>query len=798
MGEFLSISNVVWRAEILQEADAAFETVGGLEFDADQPLVIEWGNKSKEEVICGATATLKIISPGDRTYEDLYSIDVGRVRLDVYRNNALYWRGCIDTEFYEEPYEQLNGYTVSLTFSDFGILDRLKWQGTGLMTLKQVWEMAMDAAGLPFSYYYELDQSRISTLKPNGKVALSLKDLMVRADNFFDEDGEASTLAEVIEGILQPLALRMVQRGGKVWIYDLNGLWQAADDSVVEWNGDSQTLSTDAVYNNVRITWSPYCQSGNLFPTTCWKEDIPTDANLYNLDTKEGKTSADGRATYFSARSTNSTSKWETSGITEVPGFTLWCSREGEGCELLDERLAFFRIVPQEDGEDAQGVMLHHRFVTIKASVNEACATGRGLVVTDVFSKDAFRQPARPILRFNSVWLPHVNNVDPTKVVGSDAMHLRVCMEMLMDVRHNPFIDASNLKLKWYFEQDGSITDIMSSLNQKSTAESYKEYLNLIYVPVRIIFETEDVGCYVWDCSSLLDSTQATPYNQSFGSWRYLRSSAPDENGCVTPSGYLCYCNPKDMDTDTGMQGWKKNVPMRAPYWDVGAPYSPRSQAWMQKVDDGQRITYPNFGKHGGRLYIEVLGSGWAAAQGKEEGEKERTYFFFAGGPTSGNENIFWLLFKLPEIEVLGSGLYENSTDSDDVEYAAELNPAAQEALELETICGTKAGGIPMARGAYYRTDTGEQLVSITRAGRTGQVEDLLIGTLYSQYAQRHTTLSGNAWILPPNLTTYSDAALPGVRLLLTEELQDLRADTSEVVLTELSPDEYTRDDETT
>ena len=51
MGEFLSVAGTVWRAEIMQEADAAFDTVGVLEFDADQPLVIEWLNKSKEEVI---------------------------------------------------------------------------------------------------------------------------------------------------------------------------------------------------------------------------------------------------------------------------------------------------------------------------------------------------------------------------------------------------------------------------------------------------------------------------------------------------------------------------------------------------------------------------------------------------------------------------------------------------------------------------------------------------------------------------------------------------------------------------
>lgn len=50
MGEFLSVAGVVWRAEIMQEADAEFETIGALEFDADQPLVIEWGHKIKRRL----------------------------------------------------------------------------------------------------------------------------------------------------------------------------------------------------------------------------------------------------------------------------------------------------------------------------------------------------------------------------------------------------------------------------------------------------------------------------------------------------------------------------------------------------------------------------------------------------------------------------------------------------------------------------------------------------------------------------------------------------------------------------
>jgi hypothetical protein len=74
MGEFLSRAGVVWRVEILQEADEAFAKIGSLDFDADDALVIEWGEGAKEQVICGSTATLKVISPGDRTYEDLYTI----------------------------------------------------------------------------------------------------------------------------------------------------------------------------------------------------------------------------------------------------------------------------------------------------------------------------------------------------------------------------------------------------------------------------------------------------------------------------------------------------------------------------------------------------------------------------------------------------------------------------------------------------------------------------------------------------------------------------------------------------
>ena len=139
---------------------------------------------------------------------------------------------------------------------------------------------------------------------------------------------------------------------------------------------------------------------------------------------------------------------------------------------------------------------------------------------------------------------------------------------------------------------------------------------------------------------------------------------------------------------------------------------------------------------------------------------------------------------------------FESEIESDDVEYSAELNAAAKEEIAIDTICGTSAEGVPTARGAYYRADDNAQIKSLTRAGRTTQAEDLLIGTLYSQYAQRRTTLSGEATLLANAVAAYTEANQEGKVFIALEDLQDLRAGVSNATFVELRPDEYKRNDE--
>lgn len=743
-GEFIGVDGVTWRAEIWQEADTAFASVGALEFDADEPLTIEWQHRAKEEVICGATATLKIISPGDRTFADLYSVDVNRVRLDVYRNGSLYWSGLMDTEFYEEPYEALSGYVVSLTFTDFGVMDRLKYDLTGLQTIGDVIDNAIARAGLNVT---SVDPSLIST-GLDAVTPLTLNAIKVNSSNFYDEDGEASTLAEVIEGVLQPLALRIVQRSGAVRIYDLNAVYSSARRLPIVWDGDTQTMSVDRVYNNAKVTWSPYAQGGELLADTCWPEDIPTPSYLTAPNNYNGVT-ANG-VTYYSYRDTNNQAEWNNlSGV----GFTLWVTDKGDNIDIVDTKSRYFRIVPQLDGSEAEGVAL--KWTSVEGLVNTARTKTYGVALPLPY-------PSVGDVAFRSgkVWLPPVDN--PSELL------VKIKLEALIDVRINPFEEAYNI--------DKIASSAERELNDKTYVEQLKKYGNFVYVPVRVYYQPDNSDkLYTWSNQSVITyepemgGLYITTISRTLGEW------IDDPNA----HGYVAYYA-DDRESDTGVLGWQSNRP-------ATPPRSVKHHADLSSAE-GQFVPYPPYGP--GKLWVDVIGSGWQII---DTGDDLMTA---VNGEKDLHDKLKWALFKCPEIEVVNNRQFEPEIESDDVEYSAELNSSAKEEITIDTICGTSAEGVPTARGAYYRADNNAQIKALTRAGRTTQAEDLLIGTLYSQYAQRRTSLSGETTLLADAVAAYTEANQEGKVFIALEDIQDLRAGTSNATFVELRPDEYKRNNE--
>lgn len=767
-GSFLTVQGKTVSVYIVDNSGVTVSETGTLTFDADTPLEIEWGEIGKEEVIHGSSATLKIISPGDRTYQDLYSYGIAQIWMAVYIDGTLYWTGNLDAEQYEEPYESASGYTVTLTFNDFGDFDRLSFDLDGLQTIESILDDSLGKLGLDD---LDIDTSLISTYIDSSTVATP-DTLMVRSDNFYDEDGEAMTLEEVIEGIFQPLGWHIIQRAGKIFIFDLNGLYGFGETNqeAVVWSSDSQTMSADVVYNNIKITWSPYAQSGNLMPTECWDDDIETNADLTALQELDGVENDDGTATVYSWHYSTDRDDWL--DATDV-GFSLWTAKTGKYFERSNTGIRFFKIVPQYDGEESQGMAVTwvtYRY-TEKSDGSSITCKRQGYYhydddesnYTDCISGD-LTSVGGPLFNTspNPIWLPQVS--DP------DSLLLRIGVNLLFDPRFNPFETA---------------TDLYSSgaTAQKAAYDAFNLYANYLYIPVLIKFYAETRGVtYVWTNQTIVSQDVDTPVKtlqSTYGKW--VVYNGDDEN--PNAWGYLCWYDASDHDAASGVLGWKMNR-------SAVNPHVEDTTSALTNSSDGQYIPYPSLGS--GSLWIEVMNTGWMFSNGgstlgdwdtdEYSGKFAKTYVWNAYN---------WILMQLPEIEIVNGVQFEQTIDDSDVEYSAVINASAKESLEIDTVCGTKSDGVPAARGAYFLASTGAQVTSLTRAGRTTQVENLLIGTLYSHYATRHTVLEGEAYMPAEAFPVFTEDNQSGRLFMMASAVEDIREGVSDIKIIEISADEY-------
>ena len=730
-GTFGSCVGVVWKVVIMQDAESAFR-VEELCFPYEEPLIIEWGETSKEDVIAPSTATLRIISPGDRTYEDLYTIEVGKIRMDVYRNDVLYWSGALDPEFYEEPYTCNSDYEVELTFSDFGILDRLRYNLAGRQNCKELLNYILGKSQIN---YIRLDESGMSTQLASSSES-GLAQLDVRSDNFYDEDGEALSLKEVADGFLRPLGLRMEQRNGIVWIYDLNGAYGTFPIKKTEWQSEDQMMGTDKVVNNAKITLSTYSEAALLsddkfvYPGKYDNETSYIDFNgpnyTFYIDYDE-----DNRVGY----------NWDYG----YQGFTIFTNNTASASETgLAEKwsgASWFHIEPLFGGEEANGVAYMFR----KQGHGSLAQWNPPRVGGDPATKTH-----EVLMRTQRVYIPKIS------AEARKNNYIRIVQEVLIDPRYNPFTNAGDA-------------------NEGSNYNDMKVWFGYVMIPASVtLYDEKGVALQHYSNEEVAKSAENTCLlSWTKGKWI---SGAPNWGEC-----WLEWYDPDDRAESSGVLGWKKNrhcigLTTKKMYKSFG------------KMDEGQYIPYPD---EGGYLEVCVYVGIWPYDY------EEKTF----GETNQANkkklyEKIRWMLYKAPIVEIVKANILKNDSETDDIEYSSYINESAKEDLEIETICGTSEKQCPSSKAIFLNAKTGEQVLTMTRAGRTTQVEQLLLGTLYSQYAERKTKLDGTVSLNSGNISLYRDAMQGGKKFICLSDVQDLRADTSEVIIVELRPDEYTESKE--
>lgn len=251
-----------------------------------QPFVVEYAEVKKLEPVRGSQATMELVSQSIFQFVDLHTDTMQDYLVKFYRDEKLYWLGWLDSELYNEQLSATPPYYATFTASDFNIWERLKYRDaaenpyTDIASLMTHLKRCFDALQLPFNKLY------IScTTIPEG-IAMAREEtplhvLYMMSANFYDEDAEPMTLREVVENILRPFGLMMVQKDANVYIYDYNtvkrGLpmkrydfasWSYEADESYDFNHgnlpDIGFMSTDSSYgfeemvNNVQITSSLY------------------------------------------------------------------------------------------------------------------------------------------------------------------------------------------------------------------------------------------------------------------------------------------------------------------------------------------------------------------------------------------------------------------------------------------------------------------------------------------------------------------------------------------------------------
>lgn len=704
--EHVSTEGHIVRAEIFQEATEGFEVEQLCIGEGDDPLILEWAQTDKIAPVQGSTATLRVNSPTDRQLLLFGSIiKACDVRLDIYRDNVLWWSGTLDSEPYTEPYTDRDGYDVQLDFSDFGVLNRIPWSRTGRESYATILAACLSAAGINYGQLVQ----HISTLHGdylNEGQPIDFSQVILNNDNFYDEEGKGMSCMEVLKGILQPFALRIIQRAGKIYLYDLNAA-SALQATDVTFLGADAAIAHDAVFNDATVRFSPY------------GDDAALDGTVEVTDKS-------GNGTVVKTSYNSNTDE-------QLDGFVIRCGNAvmAEG-PVLENGAVFFDIESQYSGSDASGILWS--WMHGDTALSSGTCRQRLNPPAHCFSGGA--TPAFTGRRIATFPLQYLNHVSPVNGVRS-RYKLRINLDLLFDVRYNPFEDAGDY-------------------NEKKNYKAMTDKCGFVWVPVMVTLRDAPGGTalYHLENSGLMLSTQK--YSATKGT-RWVAGEG--DPGCF----WLAYYDHGDRKGKTGVGGWATNRRCIGYYTDE----LPASWATMEA---GEYVDLPIVG---GYLEMSIYST---------------FYIRNRDVVTSIYDLVRWVGYKDAKITLVKkNGMSIDVEDQEDVAY---VNADAHEEFSVDTIVGTLSPDVPAATGRGLIFGPTMMYEKFVRAGVKDRLEKLLLGTIYSQYAERKLKISGTVALLE-GFVLSDTPRIDDMKFLLVADTQNLLDDTSNMVMTEFVPDEY-------
>lgn len=545
---FRGVEGTEWRIDILIEDYKG--TAQYLPLCADDGAIIEWAESDQMGVVQSSRLTLRCVSETDRSVFNTLILAAGCKTAIVYMNKKVYWRGTLDDEIYEEPYGYSRNYEVEFTFSDFGILNFIPYVGDdAFLTVRQVVALAMQEAGLG-NLPVEI-RSALRTVQNNPALPtlpLDFDTVSIMPSRITDqEDGAFGTtmLRDIIEEVLKPFALRIVQRCGVIWLYDIDSLYDYPSVIRITWHDDDGWLETGKKAGSVKVTFAPAAKKDVIDGTICpeWFNTLWGDRyiNPYTIEPIfEGGNLV---------------------GINIVEGFKIQHSRfldhSGRGnIKLVHPATAFFRMLPICEGDDCGGVAWNY------VSADSENGYGEKWMLNNprhLMSENT------ELFRTKPAFFPNCTDTDRKNYM------LNVKMGILVDTRSDPF---------------GKDPEQGSS--QHWAVGIVQENIHFAYIPV-ILNLIDGDGNVIWHYEN----------NVEPGTWIHDKSrcswnSGPGQWGQM----WLCYYGDDRSEKSPFCHGWTENR------MNIDSYYGDLPPMW-DAADGGEFIPLP---PEGGFLQI-VVGS---------------------------------------------------------------------------------------------------------------------------------------------------------------------------------------------
>jgi hypothetical protein len=250
---FKNISGETYTVQLLHTGSTENTLITG----AEDCFQVEYPETKKFEVVKSSGAYLNLLSQTSLQFINLYNNNMFNYQVRLIKDNNILWSGYLDSELYNEPYNEKNNYTVSFTANDgFNLLDRsyfLDNSGNKYFNRKSQWELlqiCLNKLALPYYYIYVALSTTSDQVDIYSGTTL-LHGVYAICENFYNEDGNPESLRTVLESILKGYGATIKQVNNSLYIYDLNAIL-TSPTSFKKFNGSTYAyISTDSITTNL-------------------------------------------------------------------------------------------------------------------------------------------------------------------------------------------------------------------------------------------------------------------------------------------------------------------------------------------------------------------------------------------------------------------------------------------------------------------------------------------------------------------------------------------------------------------